>query len=90
MTADNRAYEHAGNIGRHFYRYTADADRGTLQLAGTNVPGETMTLAYSVREDGSVTLQGRDGAGRTLEAVLDPADKRHLLHEGRRRPLSLY
>lgn len=90
VAADNRAYEHAGNVGRHFYTYTADPARGVLSLSGTNVPGDSLALTYTVGADGVVTLQGRDAAGHSLEAVLERADKRHLLHEGRRRPLSLY
>lgn len=90
IRADDRSYESAGNSGRRFYTYTPDTSGTKLRLAGQNVPAENFELSYTTAADGTVRLSGQDATGRHIDAVLERADKKYLLYEGRRTPLSIY
>jgi hypothetical protein len=87
---DQRDYEIAGNGGRHFYSYSADTVNGKIRLQGKDDRNENLSFDYKYLDGGDILLTGTDQAGNSLRIVLQKVDKRHLLLEGRRHPLSLY
>jgi hypothetical protein len=87
---DKRDYELAGNGGRHFYTYTADPAGGTIHLQGKNDPGERFFFNLARPDDRTILLTGNDEKGNALRIVLEKIDKKYLLQEGRRKPLTLY
>lgn len=87
---EQRDYELAGNGGRHFYSYTADTANGKIYLHGRNDKTESLSFVYKALEDGDIFLTGNDQAGNSLRILLEKVDKKYLLLEGRRHPISLY
>ncbi len=83
-------YESSGNGGRHFYSYKIDKTNGTIDLTGKNDPGEHLTFHYANLADGDLLLTGSDKTGNALRIVLNKIDKKYLLLEGRRKPLTIY
>lgn len=90
-TADSaRDYEFAGNGGRHFYSYLVDAADGNIHVVGKNDPRESFSFHLDRTGKGELHLVGLDQSGNRLDVTLDKVDKKYLLNEGRRKPLSLY
>lgn len=89
LHASDRGYEHEGNAGRSFYSYDADSAQSRLKLKSQNTPGDTLDLSYAVGTDGRVRLSGTTERGEKIEAVLELTDKRYLLREGRRQPITI-
>jgi hypothetical protein len=87
---EQRDYELAGNGGRHFYSYTADTANGKIYLHGKNDRTESLSFVYKALDDGDIVLTGNDQTGNSLRIVLEKVDKKYLLLEGRRHPISLY
>jgi hypothetical protein len=87
---DQRDYEVAGNGGRHFYEYTADTVSGKIHLQGKNDKNESLSFDYKYLDGGDILLTGSDQSGNSLRIVLQKVDKKYLLLEGRRHPISLY
>jgi hypothetical protein len=87
---DQRDYEIAGNGGRRFHSYSADTVNGKIRLQGKNDSNENLSFDYKYLDGGDILLTGTDQAGNSLRIVLQKVDKRYLLLEGRRHPLSLY
>lgn len=90
QTDDKRDYEQAGNGGRHFYSYAADPSKGTIHLQGKNDPNEKFAFVFKRINDGSLLLTGNDEKGNALHIVLEKVDKKYLLQQGRRKPVTLY
>jgi len=88
--SEERDYELAGNGGRHFYRYIADTEHGKLRLEGKNRPEEIYDFDFRRIGEDSLLLIGRNESGDELRVLLDRIDKRYLLQEGRRKPISIY
>jgi hypothetical protein len=86
----NDQYEYAGNAGRRFYSYTADAAAQTLHLQGRNDPRESLLFHYQYAPDGSLVLTGSDQNGNALRVVLEKEQKQYLLLLGRKHPLTIY
>lgn len=95
-----RDYELAGSQGRHYYRYTADADGRTLTLQNANpnhatdrLTGTPVRLSLTRRNDSTLVLTGLTADRDSVYALLTKLNKKYLLHEaakaGRRGSLTL-
>jgi len=84
-----RNYEQAGNGGRHYFSYAFDAEAGSIELIDKNRPHERYAFRYRQDADGRIELTGTGPGGETLRIDLERVEKRYLLREGRRRPISI-
>jgi hypothetical protein len=83
------SYEHTGNGGRHFYNYQTDAVSRHISLTNKNLPGQKFSLKYEMPDDSTIVLSGVTDSRDSVFAVLEKIDKKYLLLEGRRKPISL-
>ena len=89
-----RNYEHLGNGGRRFYRYTyRNVEKNKpaqLILHGQNDPDKQFKFLVDEVGDGTLVLRGQDEAGNAVQVRLKRQAKKYLLHEGRRKPIRIY
>lgn len=87
----DRIYESAGVGGRRYFAYEADTVKHTLLLKNKNKnhKEETFELNYSWVNDSTLVLNGIDEKKNTINAVLERINKKYMLFEGRRKPITL-
>lgn len=87
----DRNFESAGVGGRRYYAYTADTAARLIKLQNKNkyYPGETYSLSYTHPNDSTIILQGVNQHRDSVYAELHLRNEKHLLFEGRRKPLRL-
>jgi len=88
---EDRDYELAGSIGRHYYSYTIDTVNHTLLLQNKNkhYTGEKLQLKYARPDTTTIILSGIDQHKDSVYVVLNKIDKKYPLAMGRRRVLKL-
>jgi hypothetical protein len=86
-----RNFESAGVSGRRYYGYKADTLSRTISLQNKNkhYPDERYSLTYSQPNDSTIILKGVNERRDSVYAVLNRINQKHLLFEGRRKPLKL-
>jgi len=82
-------YEQTGNGGRHFFSYETDSLNHVISLTNKNQPGQAFSLQYKSLNDSTIILSGITEKRDSIYAVLDKINKKYLLIEGRRKPVSL-
>ncbi len=82
-------YEQTGNGGRHFFSYETDSLNHIISLTNKNQPDWTFSLHYKKLDDSTIILSGITESRDSIYAVLERINKKYLLFEGRRKPVSL-
>ncbi len=87
----DRNFESAGVGGRRYYAYKADTVAKTINLQNKNKNhfGETYTLNYTQVNDSTIIVKGVNEKKDSVYAELNRITKKHLLFEGRRKPIKL-
>lgn len=83
---EERIYELAGSIGRHYYGYDIDEANQRITLVNKNKhhADDRLVLNYLRPDSNTVILAGIDGDNNTLNIVLDKLDKKYLFIEAQR------
>ena len=82
-------YEQSGNGGRHFFSYKTDSLNHVISLTNKNQPGKAFSLHYKSLNDSTIVLSGITENRDAVYAVLEKINKKYLLLQGRRKPVSL-
>lgn len=91
----DRNYEFSGSGGRHYFAYTVDEAKQTLQLLNRNPhhKGEALTLSFSRPDSTTFILEGINETQDSIYVVLEKTPKKYLIEEvkkvGRRGSLKL-
>lgn len=82
-------YEQAGNAGRHYFSYQVDTLSKVLTANNKSRPKEKLSLHYSRQGNSTLVIKGLTQNNDSLYVILDKIEKKYLLKEGRRKPISL-
>lgn len=76
-----RNYEQAGSGGRHYYSYTIDERKQTLNLTNKVTPSDRLTLHFSRPDSSTIILSGIDAKRASVHVVLAKINKKYLYQE---------